>query len=559
MKKKKVMILFFVFVVLGGFFLYFYYHKIGREEKIQDIRSHYASIVQLKHDSDVYVLENGEYQVVGRGAQNLSFALDDLVIDDVKHEYFPVKNEDYFVYYQDVSRIESEVIDTVPDYYLTSKKRIQTREKTNFYQNNVLILSLNRSMDFVFVSQNEQTYQVQYLGKIFELKKEEVSLLEETILRDEAEYIPVLYIPEVQEICNDDSCISIKSLEEFLNMMKEKEFYSLKKDDYELWSKGYVSLKKNALVLHFEKVDDIVSSLLEEYGMNAIVDFQYHLSNQSSKVGTSLENIDAYQIHQNTTKEQMEKVLKGEVIEYSKPKEIIQSTSLKKLPNMEEKATNIAVLNYHFFYGDGESCGSGICLEVNKFREQLQFLKDNQYKTLTMEEYRAWMYGEIELPARSVLLTIDDGAMGTGKHNGNKLIPLLEEFDMHATLFLISGWWAKSNYLSDHLDIESHTYDMHTERVCSNQTRGAQMLCSSKEQVMEDLRKSIDIIGSSIAFCFPFYAYNSSAIQSVKEAGFKLAFVGGNRKSNRSNDKYMIPRYPIQGSITLNEFINMIA
>ena len=559
MKKKKVMILFFVFVVLGGFFLYFYYHKIGREEKIQDIRSHYASIVQLKHDSDVYVLENGEYQVVGRGAQNLSFALDDLVIDDVKHEYFPVKNEDYFVYYQDVSRIESEVIDTVPDYYLTSKKRIQTREKTNFYQNNVLILSLNRSMDFVFVSQNEQTYQVQYLGKIFELKKEEVSLLEETVLRDESEYIPVLYIPEVQEICNDDSCISIKSLEEFLNMMKEKEFYSLKKDDYELWSKGYVSLKKNALVLHFEKVDDIVSSLLEEYGINAIVDFQYHLSNQSSKVGTNLENVDAYQIHQNTTKEQMEKVLKGEVIEYSKPKEIIQSTSLKKLPNMEEKATNIAVLNYHFFYGDGESCGSGICLEVNKFREQLQFLKDNQYKTLTMEEYRAWMYGEIELPARSVLLTIDDGAMGTGKHNGNKLIPLLEEFDMHATLFLISGWWAKSNYLSDHLDIESHTYDMHTERVCSNQTRGAQMLCSSKEQVMEDLRKSIDIIGSSIAFCFPFYAYNSSAIQSVKEAGFKLAFVGGNRKSNRSNDKYMIPRYPIQGSITLNEFINMIA
>ena len=31
-------------------------------------------------------------------------------------------------------------------------------------------------------------------------------------------------------------------------------------------------------------------------------------------------------------------------------------------------------------------------------------------------------YGEIELPARSVLITIDDGALGTGTHNGNKLI-----------------------------------------------------------------------------------------------------------------------------------------
>ena len=55
-----------------------------------------------------------------------------------------------------------------------------------------------------------------------------------------------------------------------------------------------------------------------------------------------------------------------------------------------------------------------------------------------MEEFRKWMYGEIEIPSKSILITVDDGAMGTGKHNGNKLNPLLEEYHMNATLFLIT-------------------------------------------------------------------------------------------------------------------------
>ncbi len=53
-----------------------------------------------------------------------------------------------------------------------------------------------------------------------------------------------------------------------------------------------------------------------------------------------------------------------------------------------------------------------------------------------MQEFRDWMYGKKSIfQKRSVLITIDDGAMGTGAHNGNKLIQFLEEYEMHATLF----------------------------------------------------------------------------------------------------------------------------
>ena len=230
------------------------------------------------------------------------------------------------------------------------------------------------------------------------------------------------------------------------------------------------------------------------------------------------------------------------------------------LPPITDNATTIPVINYHFFYdaAKGESCDEGNCLELTNFKEQLEFLRVAHYKTLTMEEYRAWMYGEIELPARSILITVDDGAMGTGKHNGNHLIPILEEYKMYATLFLISGWWDISNYESKYLNIESHTYDMHTGNICGNQPRGAQLLCSSKDQVLADLHKSIEIDGSNKAFCFPFYAYNDEALQTVQEAGFQLAFVGGYEKSSRADNKYTIPRYPVRKDTDLSDFIRMV-
>ena len=218
----------------------------------------------------------------------------------------------------------------------------------------------------------------------------------------------------------------------------------------------------------------------------------------------------------------------------------------------------IAVLNYHFFYSDGENCGQSICLNTKKFEEQLKYLKDNGYKTLTMNEFVRWMYGEIELPKKSVLLTIDDGAMGTGLHNGNKLIPLLEKYEAHATLFLITGWWDIGNYKSKYLDIESHTNDMHNEGFCSGVTRGARMLCSTYDVALADLQKSIAITGSKNAFCYPFYVYNKDAIKVVKDAGFKVAFIGGGYKATRNSNKYAIPRYPIYDTTSLSTFISYI-
>ena len=233
----------------------------------------------------------------------------------------------------------------------------------------------------------------------------------------------------------------------------------------------------------------------------------------------------------------------------------------KPLPSLNATATKIAVLNYHFFYDPtkNEKTGDHNFISVQNFEEQLQYLKENNYKTLTMDEFRRWMYGEINLPARSVLITIDDGGTGTSTINGNKLIPLLEKYQVHATLFLISGWWNKANYYSPYLNIESHSHELHFEGYCQGVSRGAKMLCLSDEEVLADLQTSINTVGSNNAFCYPFYAYNQHSMELVQQAGFKLGFVGGDYKASRSSNKYAIPRYHVYKNTTLIKFNNMIA
>lgn len=550
-----------VLIGIGSFFAYKSYvkNKQLKEEKrlVTEIKSHYNSYVTILKDTNIYNKNKNEYKISGKISSGFNLELEKTDIKNSNQQYFKIKDDNYYVYYKDVKKIKEYNKNIYSDNYLVFNNNIITGDTTKFINNDTYI-EINKSYELPIMYQDENNYYVSYLNNIYGVEKSSIKELveKENTADAESNYISIL----------NYGTIKTDKLKEQLEYLKNEGYYTINLDDYKKWLSGNIRLKQKAILLTLESENNDITNTLKEYNFNIEVTkdsgIKFISNNKSTNKESKLDNLNRYEIKDTTTLDEFKKMCSGEEI---KPKNITTSsvtnnTVARELPAKDGYASKIAVLNYHFFYDSslGEGCNEGICLEVSKFKEQLQYLKDNGFKTLKMEEFRAWMYGEIELPARSVLLTIDDGAMGTGAHNGNKLIPILEEYDMYATLFLITGWWDISNYQSSHLDVESHTNDMHTGNLCSNQPRGAQLLCSTKEQVLADLRKSIEITKSNTAFCFPFYAYNNSAIESIKEVGFKLAFIGGNTKATRSVDKYKIPRYPIYSSTTLNQFINMV-
>lgn len=232
----------------------------------------------------------------------------------------------------------------------------------------------------------------------------------------------------------------------------------------------------------------------------------------------------------------------------------IRKTDIKSTikATVNKKTTNsIAVLNYHFFYDPNtEECNESICLKKDLFENHLKYFKDNNYYTASVKDLDLWMDKKINLPLNTVLITVDDGALGTDSH----LIELLEKYDLKGTLFLITGWWSKDKYKSANLDIQSHGNDIHLENYCSGVSRGAKGLCLSKDELVKDLEKSIKKLdGEHTAFCYPFYLYSDTMISAIKEVGFSLAFTGGERKVTRSDNKYKIPRFIIYNGTTVND------
>ncbi len=552
---KKIIIIFLIIITtaLIIFFIYIKYQDYKTEQLILDIKSRYSVNIKNVPKSNIYIFKNGKYSKVGKIYEELNLNLSKIDNFDEKTKYFNIYNTNYYLYYANVIPTEkNEISKKIPDNYLVFNENASTIDKTIFYNNDTKIIEINEIANLPILYQDEKYYYVEYFDRILSISKDESTMVENINTNtNESSFISILHYDNLDK----------ETIEKNLKYLNENGYYSITIEDYKKWLNNNIRLKEKAiLIIKTDNTD--LNDLEKKYNLyfENISDsdgIKLSDNNKTTKVGDKLDNLSSYIIKKNNNDEIIKKALNGE--DYKEkiiPKKVIPNTN-----NLNGNAYSIAVLNYHFFYnsGKGEACNEYICLEVSKFEEQLKYLKDNNYKTLTIDEFKKWIYGEIELPRKSVLLTIDDGAMGTGLHNGNILIPLLEKYQINATLFLISAWWSPDNYRSNFLSIQSHTWNMHREGICESQPRGSQFLCASYDEMLNDLEKSINLSDSNTAFCFPFYAYNDTAIKALKEKGFKIAFVGGGYKATRNVDKYKIPRYVIGSDITLNTFISYIS
>ncbi|WP_323012604.1 polysaccharide deacetylase family protein [Castellaniella sp.] len=91
----------------------------------------------------------------------------------------------------------------------------------------------------------------------------------------------------------------------------------------------------------------------------------------------------------------------------------------------------VPVLMYHHV----TPAGGAINVTPAHFRDQLAWLKQHGYRSLTCAQFAAHLAGA-PAPARSVLITFDDGYLDNYVHAW----PLLREFGFHAVIFLVTSW-----------------------------------------------------------------------------------------------------------------------
>jgi peptidoglycan/xylan/chitin deacetylase (PgdA/CDA1 family) len=116
--------------------------------------------------------------------------------------------------------------------------------------------------------------------------------------------------------------------------------------------------------------------------------------------------------------------------------------SLSSVAAYAQTKQMIPVLMYHQVH-ETKTPGNEVVREA-RFREHMQFLKDNGYKTILISELVDFMNGNLELPVKSVAITFDDGwksSLAAAK--------ILEEFDFAATFYVLSGAFSDPEYFSE--------------------------------------------------------------------------------------------------------------
>lgn len=237
-------------------------------------------------------------------------------------------------------------------------------------------------------------------------------------------------------------------------------------------------------------------------------------------------------------------------VEYDKKLMYVLKEDIKEITDKKNsdalKAKEIATILYHHVYNpdNGEVCATEICHTISQIQSHIDYLKQNNYFTPTMKEFEMWIDGKLNLPKKSIMITLDDGGGGENARD------VFTKNEVNASMFVVAAYFDPKVFESEYMEVHSHGTNLHNQYACPGMgNQGGGILCLPKETLLQDLKTSREMTNMTTAFAYPFYDYNEYSIQVLKEAGFTMSF-GGYYETGKPNmtiggDKFRIPRFTL--------------
>lgn len=219
-------------------------------------------------------------------------------------------------------------------------------------------------------------------------------------------------------------------------------------------------------------------------------------------------------------------------------------------PNLKYNNKGIPVLMYHSIAYEK---GNELRIPKEKFREQMRFLKEKGYTTLTLDELYEFFVNNSPVPEKSVVLTFDDGYVD----NYTNAYPILKEFGFNAVVFIITnnidnlkGYLTSDQIIElakNGIEVQSHTVN-HEKLSTLNYNKQLETLKNSKKFLENTLGRKISYIA------YPYGNWNKNTIKAIKEADYKMAFTTSGTWSDKSDGIYTLDRVYISDNFDINEF-----
>ena len=216
--------------------------------------------------------------------------------------------------------------------------------------------------------------------------------------------------------------------------------------------------------------------------------------------------------------------------------------------------TRVAVLGYHNF-SDTKPV-SEMLMRTSEFRQQMEYIHKAGLRVISMKEFLDWRLGNLQLPPRCVLITLDDGWRSVY----TDAFPILKEYGYPFTLFLYTKYLSgRGDSMTPEMVREmqahgatigshstSHLYPRFWKRA---QAEGDKAYNELMDVEMGGSFKRLgELFGPINTYCYPGGYVTPQMIERLPGYGFVAAFTVIPGKVDCTEDVFQVHRYMVFGT-----------
>jgi peptidoglycan/xylan/chitin deacetylase (PgdA/CDA1 family) len=218
----------------------------------------------------------------------------------------------------------------------------------------------------------------------------------------------------------------------------------------------------------------------------------------------------------------------------------------------------VPILVYHRIE---EKKPTKMVVTIKAFKEQMKFLKDNNYQAITLNQLYHFMEFKQPLPKKSVVITFDDG----WRSIYDMVYPVLKEYNFPATLFVYTDFigvsknalsWKQVQELSDNgFSIQCHTKSHRNLNKLKQSESFQEYFENLKKEIMHSKNLITKKINKKVEFlAYPYGETNNLAISLLEDSGFHGAFTVKRGSTPGFTNNFLVNRSMIYGEYTLKQF-----
>ena len=216
--------------------------------------------------------------------------------------------------------------------------------------------------------------------------------------------------------------------------------------------------------------------------------------------------------------------------------------------------TRVAVLGYHNFSKTAPV--SEMLLRTDEFRKQMEYIRKSDLTVISMQEFLEWRFGARRLPAKCVLITMDDGWRSVY----TEAYPILREYGYPFHLFLYTHYLTgRGESMSPAMvkemmrhgaSIGSHSVShLYPKDWKAREPQDSPAYTALIDQEFGLSQKRLTaMFGTVNTYCYPGGYVTPAMLERIPGYGYVAAFTVLPGKVTDTEDPFQIHRYMVFGT-----------